>query len=257
MARISVARVLVAALVVLASGKAAWADFVTYTGSSTDGTGYVRAASVTFSTSGANLFVTLTNTSTLDVVHPDQVLSGVFFSAPGALTAVDAIVPSGSAVFNDPANSGVTDVSSEWAYRGNIAGLGFGSGINSGISSSGLGGAGEFGVPDRFDTAGNLNGPDSPNGIGYGITSAGDDVATGNGGLSGRPLIQNSVVFTLSGWNAAWTLSGIGNVFFQYGTDLSEPRFPGTETPEPGTLLLLGLGVAGLIGWHRRKAARA
>jgi hypothetical protein len=91
----------------------------------------------------------------------------------------------------------------------------------------------------------------SPDGLQYGITSAGDDSTTGNTPVMTSPLIDNSVVFTL-GLPTGFTLGGVTNVSFQYGTDLSEPNVPGIAAepvlaPEPSTFLLLGIGI-GLLG---------
>src|SRR6185503_11805094 len=100
----------------------------------------------------------------------------------------------------------------------------------------------------------NLQGPASPNGLQYGITSAGDNTATGNTPVTGtNALIQNSVVFTLSGLPPGFNpATSISNVEFQYGTDLSEPHFPGV--PEPATLVLMAGGA--LLMGRRQWAAR-
>jgi len=47
------------------------------------------------------------------------------------------------------------------------------------------------------------------------------------------------------------SLEEITNVSFQYGTNLSEPNI--IANPEPGTLLLLGSGLAGLAVWKWRE----
>jgi len=231
-------------LAILANTSTASADFVSFSGSGSGG----LSASVTFEVDGGNLIVTLTNTSSMDVMASNQVLSGVWFSLPGSLTPVSADVNSGSVV-NNNTDAGVAafpDVSGEWAYK---SGLNMSFGSNSGISSSGM--DDEFGVGDLFSNN-NLENPLSPNGINYGITSAGDNAATANGGLGDEPLIQNSVVFVLSGWNENWSLSDIADVFFQYGTSQSEPRIP--AIPEPGTIILMTIGLVG-VGIAARKFA--
>ncbi len=215
---------------------------VTFSGSDSFG----RSASVSFVDSGSTLAVTLTNTSPADVMVPIDVLTGVFFDVVGspALTRVSAILNAGSTVlFGTPDPGGV--VGGEWAYKSGLSGAP--GTATEGISSTGLG---LFGPGNRFPGT-NLQGPTSPNGLEYGITSAGDDSTTGNTPVTGtQALIKNSVVFTLSGFVAGSTFS---NVSFQYGTDLSEPNVPGNPdppggpnpgVPEPSSLLLAGVGMA-------------
>src|SRR5262245_15429301 len=60
----------------------------------------VRAASATFDIDGSDLVVTLTNTSTFDVLEPSEVLTALFFDAntPLVLTPSSAVVPALSTV---------------------------------------------------------------------------------------------------------------------------------------------------------------
>lgn len=197
------------------------------------------SASVTFDTSGTDLIVTLTNTSLNDALVPIDILTGVFFDVSGpalVLTRTSAIVPVGSSVFYGTTDPGGV-VGGEWAYLGGLSGPG---GRDYGISSSGLG---LFGPGDVFPGS-DLQPPASPDGLQYGITSAGDNLATGNAPVTGgNALIKNRVVFTLSGLPSGFDPSTmIGNILFQYGTDLSEPSFP-----EPGSMTLLAAGAVLLL----------
>lgn len=206
------------------------------------------SASVTFAQSGNNLVVTLTNTSTADVTKSAEVLTAVFFDVAGSLslTRVSAVVAAGSGVFTVPSGAAGPvgangNVGGEWSALANLSGAP--SNAKYGISSSGLD---LFGPGNRFDTTQNLQGPTSPDGIQYGITSAGDNLTTQQGnGLQGENLIKNSVVFTFSGITGTFDFGRISNVSFQYGTSLgSEPNIPGV-VPTPGAVALLaGAGLA-------------
>jgi len=249
------------------------ADSVTFSG--TSGT---LSAGVSFTVSGNNLVVTLTNTSAADVLVPANVLTAVFFSISGnpSLTRVSAIVPEGNQVLFAPSGqctTGPCNVGGEWAYARGLSGAPLGA--NSGISSSGLG---VFGPSDIFPPAINLQGPLSPGGLQYGITSAGDNPNTGNSAVAytnsggkhpttspaSNALIQNVVVFTLAGLPPNTLLLGrITSVSFQYGTALDEPNVTGscitgctpppTPVPEPGTLALFTMGLPALGSLLRRR----
>jgi len=211
-----------------------------------------RAASAKFEISGSNLVVTLTNTSTFDCLVPTDMLTAVFFNVSGSplsLGRVSAIVAGGSAIVSSgslpsPATDpGPNGIGGEWAYLGGMSGP---HSTSYGISSTGMG---LFGPGDRFSGA-NLQGPDSPDGVQYGIASAGDNPSTGNGGISGSAFIKNSAIFTLSGLPVNFSLTQLKDIWFQYGTALDEPEFQ-SDVPAPGALALIGLG--GLIASRRRR----
>lgn len=235
--------ILACSAVIFALAGTASAGGVSFTSTGANG----RAAEATFDVSGTDLIVTLTNTSNIDADVPTDILTAVFFAvseSPLTLTRTSAELHLGSIVTNgggtDPLPNGV---GGEWAYRGGIGPIGGGT---YGISSTGLG---IFGPGDRFP-GGDLEPPTSPNGVEYGITTAGDNPATGNGGISGVPLIKNSVIFVLGGLPLNFDLARIGSVSMQYGTNLAEPRDPGV--PSPGAAALLALG--GLAASRRRRA---
>ncbi len=211
--------------------------------SATDG---VRAASADFEIVGSNLQVTLTNTSTVDVTDPTHVLTAVFFDLPGnvALTPISALLPAGTTVFFGSDGGG--NVGGEWAYAAGLSGAPHGA--PEGISSSGFG---VFGQPN-FNGS-NLQGPDALDGLQYGITSAVDNPATGNAPVTGGyALIVNSVVFTLAGLPEEYSLDGLSNVSFQYGTALLDTNLT-PPVPEPASMALLSLGLGGLVIRRFRK----
>src|SRR5262245_39390344 len=174
-------RILVGCLAVLGSclvTQTARADFIIFTGTSPD-----RSATARFDLTGNDLTVTLTNTWAGDVDEPPFVLTALFFdyTGPGTLSKVSATIAPGSSVvatqtLDNPVVAG--NVGGEWAFRSDLPGS-----RQFGISSTGLN---SFGPDDRFDTSptSNLLGPDSPDGLQFGLVSAGYTVANDNGGLS-------------------------------------------------------------------------
>ncbi|HSV74420.1 MAG TPA: XDD4 family exosortase-dependent surface protein, partial [Chthonomonadales bacterium] len=184
-----------------------------------------HAASAAFAIDGSHLVITLTNTSTEDTRVPSDVLTAFFFGSTAdlsGLSRVSALLAPGSTVILDPDGppaGGV--VGGEWAYKLH------GSQLRPahGISSSGLD---LFGPGDRFPGA-DLAWPPSLAGVNYGIVSAGDDPATGNGGIMNTGgLIKNAVVFRLGGLPTDFGLHQLGDtVVFQYGSGLNEPSFSG------------------------------
>jgi len=234
---------LAAACMVAAPGGACIVNSVSF---SFDAQGH--AASATFVRSGNNLVVTLSNTSTQDVLQPTDLLTAVFFDVAGhpALTPSSAVLTPGSDVLFGKQPVG-GNVGGEWAFVGSLSGAP--GCAKYGISATGLS---LFGPHDLFPGP-NLNGPTNVGGMDFGLLSSGDNPRTGNKPVTGQnPLISNSVTFTLSGLPACLNFNGgISNVWFQYGTSRCEPVYKySVETspapvPEP---VMLGTLVMGL-GW--------
>lgn len=211
------------------------------------GSAGARAAEASFAVNGSGqLVVTLTNTSTADTLVPADILTAVFFDISGpavSLSRDSAVLNVGSIVEYDAQPAGGV-VGGEWAYIGGLSNAP--GNAKYGISSTGIN---IFGPGDLFPGP-DLAPPTSPDGPQYGIVTAGDDVNTGNGGITGSGgLIKNSVVFTLGGAGAGFDLSRIGNVLFFYGTAIGE--VPPVLSPTPGTAALIGL--AGITGFRRRR----
>lgn len=224
------------------------------------------SASVDFNVIGTDLVVTLTNTSGADVLVPADVLTGVYFSGLASASSVSAVLSPGSTVIQAAQPAGGV-VGGEWALGTGLSAPG---GATAFISSTG---AGNFVGQPTFPGI-NLGGPVGVNGLQFGLVSAGDNAATGNGGIQGAEgLIDNSVTFTLGNLPGGFSLAGIGNVSFQYGTSLTEPIVPGTPggqcpngapnfpicspqvaTPEPMSMAMLGVGMLGLGLLRRRRA---
>jgi len=211
-----------------------------------------RSALVSFSKSGpSNLIVDLTNTSMADALVPTDILTGVFFQMVGnpLLTRISATIPVGDEVRTGGTGAIITPanriVGGEWAYKNGISEV---PPNNEGISSSGLS---IFGPGDLFPGP-DLEPPVSPDGIQYGITTAGDNLLTGNGGITGTGLIKKSVHFVLGGFTSEPD-AVIASVFFQYGTALDEPGFVGGDVPEPASAALFAIGAAATVLAYRKR----
>jgi hypothetical protein len=194
------------------------------------------SASATFTDlGGGNLQITLVNTYTGDTVDQGHVLTALFFSGTTGLIRVSALAAPGSEewVAGTSTAAGGMDVGANWQY---IDGKG--------ISSAG------FGV---FGPSGNF--PPSPgatlDGSAWGLLSVGY-AGSHLDGLDSREYIQDSVVFTLSGFSGS--LSNISGVSFQYGTALTDINVVAVPEPAPLAIVALSVGFFGASRlWLRRK----
>ena len=232
-----------------------------------------RSAQAIFEVNGSDLFVTLANTSTLDVTDAAFVLTALLFNlnytdgSAVTLSPLTALMSpnagsnvSFDAITLDNANgvtcadncAGSDVVGGEWAYASGATVSDAYSGFTKGIGSAGVGDV--FGTINLF-AGPNLAGPVSVNGGEFGITSFGDDRSTVPNAAY-DPVTSNAVQFKLAmSLDGTKTLnlghSGALSAGFQYGTTQG---VPGTFIPIPGTLALLGLGALGLC-WMRRRQA--
>jgi hypothetical protein len=148
----------------------------------------------------------------------------------------------------------------EWAYR---SGLNVG-GFTHGLSSANLG---LFDGNHRFLTCSDcdLQGPDSPNGIQYGITTKNDTGGNDGDSIENQELVRSSVIFALGNITQGFDpMTSITSVRFQYGTDISENYFGNSgpagssrvgiaRVPYPSSLALIGFGVLGAVLVARRR----
>jgi hypothetical protein len=183
----------------------------------------ILSAEATFSFDPSTMYLTveLTNTSGDDVRAASDVLTAVFFSVENSpsFIPVSAIIPPGTVVLFGPDGGG--NIGGEWAYAGAIPGPN--------LATKGLSTA----VFDIFGSGNlrgyNLHGTVSVENHDYGITSAGDDPATGDAAVTGaEPLIKNSVRFRVKSGVILDPRTVITNVSFQYGPSLTaDPNIPG------------------------------
>lgn len=231
---------------------------VIYTGSDNP-TSPQHSARAEFSLVGTTLTLLLTNTSTVNVLVPSDVLTGILFKTTNTLTPMTASLPSGSVAVNT--NSVITNVDEGWGYRTTPAvDSSLTRGFNSVLSATGaFTGLGQ----STFSTNSNTN----LGGLDYGIVDANYNSSTTNAnqGVTKVFLVKNSVQFTFAVSNG-FSLSELGNtVNFQYGTNAAEKfsdRTPGNfyghldppanAVPEPGSIAFMVAGALGMLGYRVR-----
>ena len=218
--------------------------------------GNIRQAEAIFHVSGSNLVITLINTSPDAVKDPTDVLTALFFDTDPlvSFTAVSAVLGAGSSIVGvSPAPSAST-LGHEWAFKETAGGLGGGVTQAIGVSAVGFGifGPGDVFVSPAAKLAGEGTAPD---GLAWGIVPSAGIAADANGGVTGRALINDSVVLTLGGLPAGFDLNRIENVRFQYGTAISETTVVPLPSGAWASVSLMGLIVA--VRWVRGRGRAA
>jgi len=219
-----------------------------------------HAARATFDVVGSELTIILENLASSGASVPVDLLTGLWFdlSDPSVLTGGSVKLMSGAWIISpDKANSdddgggdgvetigGESFVSGEFGIETGAAVTALNPLANVVIANAGLGDL--VGVDDVF-AGDDLDTPESPDGMNYGIAPLSGLASDANTGIKKEPLIAGGVVITLD-LRGDLSLSDISNVTFNYGTDANP-----TVIPAPGAA---GLAIAGfaLIGWCRRRA---
>jgi hypothetical protein len=208
------------------------------------------SAEVTFSIVSGDLNIVLKNTTADTSAIAANILHAVFWTSSDVLPTAGATAKISSGSFADifttalsPDYPALTNVGGEFAYASGILAGVAPQNANQGISSAGYGIFGD----------GNLNGSNltdtvAVGGIDFGIVGPSYVFGSGNNPQDAAALIQNSVTFVFDTAYTGTSKYTFSDVNFQYGTGLNDPNI----APIPGSLLLLGSGVLGLIGLRRK-----
>lgn len=155
------------------------------------------------------------------------------------------------------------DVGTEWAAVVNqtgddpllLDGTSF-RGAQYGISVNGFG---PFGPDNLFDTSWNayiLDHPGSPDGANFGMASGLTEGGIAGEGTSDVPVVVGGSVQFVFNVTGELSTEDISNVNFQYGTtSATDPNI--TIAPEPSTMSLLGIGLAGFMALAKIRRKRA
>ena len=216
---------------------------------------------VTFDQDGQNLLVTLENIAPSGATCPEEVLTGVYFDLLGLtseqlgdLVRVRAVLTPGSVVVNPVSGDGLDtndEVGAEYGFGHELP-----SGLPGRMVISAVGLDDYIGPPHLFPGE-NLWGPpsDAPDGLGYGIISGLGPMA--NAKVQEVPLVQNGVIFTLSGLPEGFVLHEspvhVQVAALNYGTEFN-PVVPVPSAVWGGMMLLVAMGV--VAGIRRRKLRR-
>jgi hypothetical protein len=231
---------------------------LTFTGTGpSDETNRTLSASATFTVTNLQLVITLSNTATFDPDDSADILTGIFFTLAGdpPLARTSAVLGSDTAIKNRPGVSGPgMNVGDEWIYGNGLTGLPHGA--NEGLTIASL---------KKISRRNRFSGPKlaPSSGVQFGVTTAFDTLGNDKASLKHQQLIENTVIFTLSGLPTDFTVADISNVSFQYGTSLKDPglNLAGTISgegggtpviPEPGTATLIATGLLWAFALVRR-----
>jgi len=169
-------------------------------------------------------------------------MTGVVFDVNGsplpALSLTSISLTSGSQI--DTGKSTINNaapLSGSWTSH-----LSSGAGFEFGVATTGFNGLFQGGTITRGNSS-----PD------YGLIADGTSLASG---FPKFPYIDKSLTFSFSGATGL-TESEITDVNLLFGTDGTgriDP--PPAAAPEPGSLTLAGMGIAGIAGFARRRIGR-
>jgi len=249
--------------VLMLAGGATRSEATVFTGS---GSGLSASASFTISGPLGNrqLMILLTNTDDASGANAPtdapNVLTGLFFNlGTSTFTPQSAMLESNASIIQtnkcDVNCVGQTNVGGEFSYAS--GGAGWLAGTTQGIASSGY--------LNANTNAGNFKGvnyddPVALDGINFGMVPDTWMAGSGNGGLDKVALIEGSVKFVLNIPDGL-TEDQIKNVFFTYGTQAGEKTLVAQAAgigprsiPEPVTLSMLGIALAGFAYRLRRRA---
>ena len=219
-----------------------------------NGTNSALSASVVFDyLSNGTLAVTLSNTALNGIKDPSDVLTSVFWDYAGSPLNLSFLSATAPTTFNASGTIG-TNVDlkaiNEWKYESTTSATGLGGDMTSGgtaVSQKyGLGTAG-LGI---FQGGGGQQ-------FNYGVISGYSSNA--NNPVKTGTFVKDSATFLFSGLTSSFDITKIGNVRFQYGTNLAEayivpkPKEPKRKVPEPGVNAALAfIAVGGLIKLNKK-----